>query len=121
MKCRCNSLLLCLHRLTLIIDRNAGLFFWIDLRHILKPGYAGDGSLSVASSDSSKYKEREARVVEICMKHGVLIAPGHVYVPEEFGWFRITFTVGREALREGLQRVKESLAEIETELSWTTE
>jgi bifunctional pyridoxal-dependent enzyme with beta-cystathionase and maltose regulon repressor activities len=55
------------------------------------------------------------------MKHGVPIAPGHVYVPEEFGWFRITFTVGKEALREGLQRVKESLAESETELSWTTE
>lgn len=49
------------------------------------------------------------------MKHGVLIAPGHVYVPEELGWFRITFTVGKEALREGLQRIKESLAEIERE------
>lgn len=112
MKCRCNCLRQA-YQLTLIIDRNAGLFFWIDLRHILKPG--------IMSSDSSKYKEREARVAEICMNHGVLIAPGHVYVPEEFGWFRITFTVGKEALREGLQRVKESLAEIETELSWTTE
>lgn len=108
------------YRLTLIIDRNAGLFFWIDLRHILKPGYSGD-SLSIKSSNSNKQKEREASAVEICMKHGVLIAPSHVYAPEEFGWFRITFTVGKEALREGLRRIKESLAEIETELGWTTE
>lgn len=77
--------------------------------------------MGITSWNSVAYKEREARVVDICMKHGVLIAPGHVYAPEEFGWFRITFTVGKEALQEGLQRIKESLAEIETELGWTTE
>lgn len=99
----------------MVLTRNAGLFFWIDLRHIFKRGYSGDNSLSVKSSNATKYKEREARVVDVCMKHGVLIAPGHVYVPEEFGWFRITFTVGKEALREGLQRIKASLAEVERE------
>lgn len=47
--------------------------------------------------------QRELRIAEICMKNGVMIAPGHVYVPEEYGWFRISFTVGKEALEEGLK------------------
>lgn len=45
----------------------------------------------------------------------VMIAPGHVYVPEEYGWFRITFTVGKEALEEGLNRFLASIKEIEVE------
>lgn len=49
------------------------------------------------------------------MEHGVLIAPGHVYMAEEPGWFRITFTVGREALEEGLKRLKESLLRVRAE------
>lgn len=49
------------------------------------------------------------------MKNGVMIAPGNVYVPEEFGWFRVTFTVGREALEEGLERFWRALGEVEVE------
>jgi hypothetical protein len=33
-------------------------------------------------------------------------APGHVPVPEEYGWFRITFTVSNEALEEELNGLK---------------
>jgi DNA-binding transcriptional MocR family regulator len=62
--------------------------------------------LSVESPDADSYKRRETRLAEICMRHGVLIAPGHVYAPEEYGWFRLTFTVGEESLKEGLNRVK---------------
>lgn len=50
------------------------------------------------------------------MKNRVMIAPGHVYVPEEYGWFRITFTVGRGALEEGLNRFLASIKEIEAEI-----
>jgi bifunctional pyridoxal-dependent enzyme with beta-cystathionase and maltose regulon repressor activities len=48
-------------------------------------------------------------------ENGVMIAPGHVYVPEEYGWFRITFTVGKEALEEGLNRFLASRREVEVE------
>ena len=48
------------------------------------------------------YVEWEIKITEIYVKNGVMIAPGHVYMAEEFGWFRTTFTVGEEALKEGL-------------------
>jgi bifunctional pyridoxal-dependent enzyme with beta-cystathionase and maltose regulon repressor activities len=46
------------------------------------------------------------------MRHGLLIAPGHVYAPEEYGWFRLTFTVGEEALKEGLDRFRRAVADV---------
>jgi aspartate/methionine/tyrosine aminotransferase len=46
------------------------------------------------------------------MRHGVLIAPGHVYAPEGHGWFRLTFTVGEEALKEGLNRFRRAVAKV---------
>lgn len=45
-----------------------------------------------------------------------MIAPGNVYVPEEFGWFRITYTVEKEALEEGLCRLWKSIAEVQVEI-----
>ncbi|KAL3448024.1 pyridoxal phosphate-dependent transferase [Aspergillus insuetus] len=93
-------------------ETNAGLFLWIDLRHLLEPGSnkTMDTLLSVDSADAHSYKRRETRVAETCMRHGVLIASGHVYAPEEYGWFRLTFTVGEEALKEGLNRFRRAVA-----------
>lgn len=42
-----------------------------------------------------------------------MIAPGSVYVPENFGWFRVTFTVAEDALRVGLDRLGSALEELE--------
>lgn len=35
---------------------------------------------------------------------------------EELGWFRITFTPGEEALKEGLELLLRSIAEAEAEI-----
>jgi hypothetical protein len=67
--------------------------------------------LKVASPEAPGYLQRELRIADICMTNGVMIAPGHVYVPEQYGWFRITFTVGKEALEEGLNRFLASMKE----------
>lgn len=56
------------------------------------------------------------QIADICMRNGVMIAPGNVYMPEEFGWFRITFSLGKEALKEGLNRLEKSLVEAEAEI-----
>lgn len=56
-------------------------------------------------------QERENEIIDLCLKNGVMIAPGHVYMPEEYGWFRMTFTVKKDALREGLARLSRSLQE----------
>lgn len=41
-----------------------------------------------------------------------MIAPGNIYGPEEFGWFRVTFTVSKDALEEGLNRLWKSLLDV---------
>lgn len=38
-----------------------------------------------------------------------MIAPGSIYAAEEYGWYRITFTVGKNTLEEGLKRLGKSL------------
>jgi len=72
-------------------------------------------ALRVTSSYASVYKARELRISDICIKNGVVIAPGNVYMPEEFGWFRVTFTVGKKALEEGLDRLRKSLTKVKAE------
>ncbi|KAK1704955.1 pyridoxal phosphate-dependent transferase [Colletotrichum lupini] len=99
-------------------DTNAGLFIWVDLRHMITSPKDPQHQIMLDSSDiestlEKTCKQREVQIADICMKHGVLVAPGHVYVAEEYGWFRLTFTVGKDALQEGLNRFLEALKEAE--------
>lgn len=92
----------------------------MDLRHLLLPKSSSQQTdskaLQLASPESHTYKQRELSIADTCIKNGVMIAPGHIYMPEEFGWFRVTFTLGKEALREGLSRLWRALKESEEEL-----
>lgn len=54
------------------------------------------------------------RVVDICMKNGVMIGPSNMYMPEEFGWFRITFFLGR-GIRIRVEASWKSLVEAQAE------
>ncbi|KAJ5342322.1 hypothetical protein N7541_011446 [Penicillium brevicompactum] len=96
-------------------EMNAGLFIWVDLRHLFRPELAsqGSGALGVRTPIVEIHKARELEIIETCTKNGVLIAPGSVYLPEEYGWFRITFTLQQVALKEGLDRLWKSLQEAE--------
>ncbi|SPO05310.1 related to 1-aminocyclopropane-1-carboxylate synthase, and related proteins [Cephalotrichum gorgonifer] len=100
-------------------EMTAGLYIWVDLRHFLLPHSPSQeidfGALKVTAPDAAIYKQREMMIADICIKNGVMIAPGHVYMPEEYGWFQVTFTVGREALQEGLRRIGKSLEEVKVE------
>ncbi|KAH0420386.1 aspartate aminotransferase [Colletotrichum camelliae] len=92
-------------------DMNAGLFIWVDLRHLFSPS-ALDGKLKVQSESFIAHQQRELEITDLCARHGVMIAPGSVYMPEEFGWFRVTFSLGKEALKEGLRRFARAIAEM---------
>ncbi|TVY89872.1 putative aminotransferase [Lachnellula willkommii] len=70
-------------------DRNAGFFLWIDLSPFL--------------SDASSW-EAEKALKEKLSRHGVELASGLGYMEETPGWFRVIFTVERDALVEGLRR-----------------
>ncbi|CAG9961986.1 unnamed protein product [Clonostachys byssicola] len=95
---------------------NAGLFVWVDFRRLLLSkalrGKSDYGALR-AKSGSAIYKQRETEIADICTRNGVQIAPGSKFESEEYGWFRITFTVPRNVLEEGLRRLATSLKEIE--------
>ncbi|KAE8367080.1 PLP-dependent transferase [Aspergillus caelatus] len=94
-------------------EMNAGLFIWVDLRNLLIPKSSRHqtdySELRVTYPDASVYKKSEQRFADICCHNGLMIAPGSIYAAEEFGWFRITFTVGKHTLEEGLKRLGKSL------------
>lgn len=93
--------------------RNAGLYLWVDLRRFLFPesqrSNADFSTLRVGGPHAGKFGNREQRIAEICIDKGVMISPGTVYMASEYGWFRVTFTVGRDMLEEGLQRIWRAL------------
>lgn len=102
----------------------AGVFIWIDLRCFLLDDPTIHNSpidtsayedLKVTSPHSTKYLAREAKLANLAIDHKVLIARGSIYSTEEYGWFRITFTMEREALMEGLKRLWEVLEVIRVE------
>lgn len=75
----------------------------------------GYSSLRATSPNADIHKQLEMRITDICMRNGVMVAPGNVYMPEGFGWFRVTFTVGKEALVEGSERFWRALGDVEVE------
>lgn len=58
------------------------------------------------------YLQREAGIIQRCLKEGVMIAKGSNFNSEELGWFRITFTADEKALKLGLERLSASLASV---------
>ena len=49
-------------------------------------------------------KDAEANLVSKCVANGVNIGRGSGFYTEEIGWFRLTFTMDKETLKEGLKR-----------------
>lgn len=74
---------------------------------------SGYRQLRVTLPDTRLYEQRELRIIDICAENGIMIAPGGVYMPEELGWFRVTFTVRKKALEEGLKRLLRPIKEAE--------
>ena len=99
------------------MDRNAGVYIWVDFRPYFIP--KGDRmnsdytALKATSGESELYLQREAKIIEVCASNGVMIAPGSSYRTEEYGWFRVTFTTREAPLEEGLQRIWKSLRQIQ--------
>lgn len=96
------------------------MFIWVDLRRYLCGRYPTDGALDLrlarlSPSDAAMYRDREARLARRCVEGGVLISLGSSFSTEELGWFRISFTVERQALEIGLKRLLKLLKAIEAE------
>lgn len=74
------------------IPSNAGFFIWVDLTAYLN---AMDGTSELEKERTMNYKLLDA---------GVHLATSEAFYGEDYGWFRITFTVQKETLLLGLKR-----------------
>lgn len=110
-------------RLINMLRRNAAQYMWVDMRKYMVA--RGEEYLAIDRAAFSarptptepRFKDREGKIIATCFKNGVMIGQGSSFFTEELGWFRVTFTVPREALTEGLDRLLRSLEEAQE--SWS--
>ncbi|KAL1843051.1 hypothetical protein VTJ49DRAFT_3186 [Mycothermus thermophilus] len=97
-------------------NTNAGMFIWIDLRRYLTgKAEVAPGELSLhrlTAEEKEKYLQRESELGRRLFKNGVNIALGTWFATEELGWFRLGYTVPREALETGLERIRKTLKDV---------
>jgi DNA-binding transcriptional MocR family regulator len=74
------------------IPSNAGFFIWVDLSAYLE---AMPGRTKV---------EKERTMNGKLLDAGVHLATSEAFYGEDYGWFRITFTVAKDTLELGLKR-----------------
>jgi len=98
-------------KLTVSLASNAGSFLWIDLRKYI----LGDGDVQALKrngSASALFGKREAVLEEVLLRHGVSLSRGSIFFTEDLGWFRLTFTLPKEELAQGLNRLASALGEV---------
>ncbi|KAH7393513.1 pyridoxal phosphate-dependent transferase [Cadophora sp. MPI-SDFR-AT-0126] len=94
------------HNIKYFAGSNAGVFIWIDLREYF--------NIERIEGSVEDKRAMEKNFVKRCEDKGLFVGYGSNFFSEEVGWFRITFTVGKEILIEGLER----LAGVLEEGSW---
>ncbi|KAL9605040.1 MAG: hypothetical protein Q9179_001671 [Wetmoreana sp. 5 TL-2023] len=107
---------------------NAGFFLWADFRGVLGKEIIVDDEgkdeeveavalerPSQVYKTSRRAKERDDWFFEKMMKAKVFVVSGDAFFAEEHGWYRITFSVPREVLELGLERLGRVLQEVRRE------
>lgn len=67
---------------------------------------------TMSEADVVMCLDLESKLAATCLEFGVMISPGSIYASEEFGWYRVTFTLAEAALQEGLNRLEKALVYI---------
>jgi 1-aminocyclopropane-1-carboxylate synthase len=75
------------------IPSNAGFYIWTDLTKYL------------SSFPGKTERDKERAMATAFLDGGVFIASSEAYFGEDYGWFRITFTVDKDTLELGLKRL----------------
>lgn len=93
---------------------NAGIFAWVNLQRYL---YVESDipATELFKSDLQFYRDREMALWNRLLAAGVGLGLGSWYSSEEPGWFRISFTVEKEDLHVGLERLVKILGEVKAE------
>ncbi|RWA03238.1 hypothetical protein EKO27_g11869, partial [Xylaria grammica] len=72
---------------------NAGLFMWIDLGPFLPVAETGGDGWAA-----------QKLIAERLVQAGVVLQSGETYRAPRPGWFRLTFSLDEESMREGIRR-----------------
>ena len=91
------------------------MFIWVDLRRYLTGKKEVESLLlhRLTAPEKEVYQRREMEMGNRFFANGVGIALGTNFSTEELGWFRLSFSVSREALEIGLQRMLKTLQQVE--------
>jgi bifunctional pyridoxal-dependent enzyme with beta-cystathionase and maltose regulon repressor activities len=87
-------------------NRNAGFFLWIDLSPYL----------ATKTADSEGW-QAEAALKKAILNAGIEMASGAKYREETPGWFRVLFTVEKDALEEALKSSVGPPRKVETSIN----
>ncbi|KAL9604023.1 MAG: hypothetical protein Q9219_000785 [cf. Caloplaca sp. 3 TL-2023] len=113
------------HDIKWVEGSNAGFFIWVDFRGLLgKDIVVGNEEVETTSVErpsqvyrtSKKAKERDDWFFEKLVKARVFVASGNSFFSEEHGWYRITFSMPKEILEAGLERLGKVLEEVKREV-----
>lgn len=89
---------------------NAAFFLWADLFSFWSPRLRPSASSRDAGLGATALEER---LNEHLLSQKVFVTPGGSSGSEEAGWFRITFALDGDYLRQGLARVVSALKSFE--------
>ncbi|KAL9023480.1 MAG: hypothetical protein Q9196_007175 [Gyalolechia fulgens] len=105
---------------------NAGFFIWVDFRSFLGKDIHVDGDEQVEAvaverpsqvyRTSKKASERDDWFFQKIVKARVFVASGNAFFAEEHGWYRVSFSVPKDVLEVGLERLGKVLEEVKREV-----
>ncbi|KAL9005587.1 MAG: hypothetical protein Q9188_001635 [Gyalolechia gomerana] len=105
---------------------NAGFFIWVDFRSFLGKGIHVDEDEKVETvaverpsqvyRTSKKAGERDDWFFQKLIKAKVFVASGNAFFAEEHGWYRVSFSIPKEVLQVGLERLGRVLEEVKREV-----
>lgn len=116
------------HNIPWVEGSNAGFFIWVDFRSFLgKDIHVTEDDEQVETvaverpsqvyKTSKKASERDDWFFQKIMEAKVFVASGNAFFAEEHGWYRVSFSLQREILETGLERLGRVLEEVKREVN----
>ncbi|KAJ6256713.1 hypothetical protein Dda_8579 [Drechslerella dactyloides] len=104
-----------------VAGTNAGFFLWVDLRrwfNRVKLPDGDDGSVPGGRTNlpgaPAGAQKRDRMLWDRMVDGGVYVASSEMFFGEEHGWYRFSFSMEREELELGLQRMEKVLKAVES-------
>ncbi|KAL8942591.1 MAG: hypothetical protein Q9216_001573 [Gyalolechia sp. 2 TL-2023] len=115
------------HGIGWVKGSNAGFYIWVDFRNLLGKDIRveddDDDKVETVAMErpsqvyktSKKASERDDWFFQKIIKAKVFVASGNAFFAEEHGWYRVSFSIPKEVLEVGLERLGRVLEEVKRE------